>query len=133
MTATLAQDHRGGAVADLQLTIEGREIPVDHMPANPAHPAPLSASQRAILAHIHAEGAITSTEAGVIVHRFRPWPQASRVAATGGRCPSHGAALSPEAIGCCVYAAADGGAAMKLLARRGLVFRSMVGLWEPTR
>lgn len=81
-------------------------------------PRSLSDSQRAILRQVRAKGYIRSVEAGMIIHACR----------TGGRC-ANGPLRRSNAIGCCRYAASDGGAACKRMAERGLLAKLDRGLW----
>jgi hypothetical protein len=100
-----------------QLTTDGGEVPAfGDEPTNPS--APLSQRQRQILAHLREHGAITPTEAGLIMHAPGP----------SGEC---GRGLPSDGDGCCEYCSSDGSAALKRLARRGIVHRPVVGLWEP--
>lgn len=105
----------------LQITFDGREVPVPDTAA-PRTTAPLSELQRAVLAHIRDQGAITSTDAGVLVHVSRPAPKGPACAAlrraNGGR------------KACCQYAAGDGLDVCKRLLARGLVRRTARGRWE---
>lgn len=86
----------------------------------------LSRVQREILGKLHADGHITSTEAGVLMHRARrPFPDGSTRCGFGAK----GGASGPNAVSCCGYASADGLEAMKRLERRGLVVRDPAGGW----
>jgi hypothetical protein len=75
--------------------------------------APFTSSQREILRIIRQLGAVTSTQAGRIVHGHRD-PPCRRCVSTHDRCP---------------YAASDGGDALKRLRDRGLVRRVRAGTW----
>lgn len=101
-----------------QLTLDGREVPAfGDEPTR--RDAPMTDRQLAILDHLREHGSITPTEAGLIMHN-----------ATSSGCCRHGRQL-PSGDGCCVFCSTDGSQAMKRLARRGLVYRPMVGVWEP--
>jgi len=103
----------------VQLTLDGREVPVPSAD-QPRATAPLTASQREILLWIRDHGQIRSVEAGAIVHAHRTLPCCSRY----GR-------SRPDGIGCCKWAASDGGDALKRLMGRGLVRRGDTpGVWE---
>lgn len=96
----------------MQLTIEGREVPHPVPRPNRAQNPPLTEFQRAILAVIQDEGFVTSTRAGVILHKLRG-------SCGFGQKPHPG----PDAEACCGYASSDGSDACKRLAKRGYLYR----------
>ncbi len=103
-----------------QLTIDGREVPLEQLQADAA-PAPLSAAQHEVLRTMRAAGAIRSVVAGRIMHAHR----------------EHGCARSRwepvNGLGCCRYAAADGRDAMLRLEARGLCRRDRERrIWVPS-
>lgn len=95
-------------VTAVQLDLHGGETPHDAVIAKRHQ---YSGAQREILRFIQNYGAITSTQAGVVVHAHRE----------GGcyRCRS----------GTCRWLSSDGSDAMKRLRDRGLVKRHHRGLW----
>lgn len=106
---------------DLQLTIDGGEIPLaDVYRARLARWTP---AQRAILLHIDTFGQIRSFEAGRILHADRK--------ARGGGCGVGERTLKTDrAKSCCAYAPTDGNEALRRLARRGAVVRAGRGVWR---
>ena len=95
--------------------VPGAERPADVKPQ-----APLSRTQREILAKVREQGSITSTAAGVILHARR-----KHCGTMGQRATD----WSPgeRSLACCAYAASDGSMACRRLAERGLLVRAFPG------
>jgi hypothetical protein len=104
-------------VMDLQLTLDGREIPLTDAVAAPRSTSSLSAVQRAVLVYVGEHASITSLQAGRIVH-----------AARGGGCAR--AIAEGKQGGCCKWASEDGRAMCMRLVKRGLLRRPGPGRWE---
>ena len=103
-----------------QLTIDGREVSHPPSTGDLRHHPRLTLLQLGILAHVQDHGFITSTEAGMLAHRFR------------GSCGTPGAHRwqplryyggEGTSEACCGLAATDGSAACSRLARRGYLHR----------
>lgn len=95
-------------VGTKQLKLDGAEVPADHVPPRPA---PLSGAQHAVLRLLSERDAISSTDAGTIVHAWRVPPC--------HRC----------ARGDCKFRSSDGLAILKRLQDRGLVVKLARGIW----
>lgn len=96
-----------------QLRLDGTEVPVALTPVL----YNLTEVQRGILHTIGQQGYISSTQAGVIVHRAR------------GACGFGSRSVGEKSAACCGYAAADGLEACKRLMKRNLVVREKPGRW----
>jgi hypothetical protein len=96
-----------------QLTLDGREVPVADVTA----PAPKGHAMKIVMEHLAKRGSIRSAQAGRIVHDAR------RKACERPTLPG--------AIGCCQWAASDGGEVLRRLQRRGLVVQHG-GIWYLT-
>lgn len=106
-----------------QLTIDGGAVPHERVLAGEVG---LSQQQRAILRWIRAEGFVTTTQAGRLMHSMRV-PRG---------CPDRGGEgwnLSGRAEGCCRFCASDGLGAMRRLLARELVDYFTPGIWTPRR
>lgn len=88
----------------MQIDIFGGEV---EAPAGSSKSAPLTPSQHEILRLIHNYGAITSTQAGTIVHAHR----------------------DDRGVGKERFRSSDGCDAMKRLMKRGLARRARAGTW----
>lgn len=95
------------------MTLEGGEVPLEQVAAAPRSSWRPTGVQAAIMRKIAADGFISSTDAGVIVHESRGRPCGGYL---GG--------------GCCRWASTDGLEAMKRLAAHGVVVRVVAGRWE---
>lgn len=105
-----------------QLMIDGGEVPHPPPRATSAS-ARLSDGQRDILRLLRAQGEITSTAAGELIHAHRSGLQRREHDRRAARHPYGGAA-------CCAFACADGRDAMMRLRARGLVERFARGRWR---
>lgn len=108
-------------MTDLQLDVFGG---VTAAPVSGGRRIGFSAAQRQILGVVIAEGVITSTQAGVISHAHRH-EHGRLVGCKGSTASSRASKWTPGARSgaCCCWAATDGGAVMKRLAKRGIVER----------
>lgn len=99
----------------LQLTIDGREVPLEVVRARFANNGAgrLTANQATILRMLAAEGELRSIDAGVIVHANR--------GACGAGAKSD--SWTGRGLACCPYAASDGNECLKRMAARGMVYR----------
>lgn len=90
----------------MQLTIDGREVPMSGL-----RPAPLTVAQREILRAMRTTGTIRPLNAGRIMHAHR----------------EHGCWYC--STGVCKHASSDGWSALRRLERRGLVKHPDRGRW----
>lgn len=120
-----------------QLDLAGGSTPLADL--QPQRARGLTRQQHAILEHLREHGTITSTQAGRIVHGYRPMPHwVQRLGPEPGECPRHAAKRlanvvpaaaasdrwpGENATACCPWAATDGGPALKRMATAGLVAR----------
>jgi hypothetical protein len=93
-----------------QLTLAGTEVPLNAAASHSR--TPFTPAQREILRMLREHQAITSSEAGRIVHSHRTPPCR--------RCE----------LGSCAFTSTDGADALKRLRARGLVRRVARGLWR---
>lgn len=109
-------------MAEPQLTIDGDEVenPLIVHRGTPG----LNTTQRQILAKLDEQGHIRSVEAGVIVHAARS------IDGCPGSMGQGWSGFKGTGKACCPYASEDGRAALKRLAKRGIVKRVSPGRWE---
>jgi hypothetical protein len=108
-----------------QLNLDGGEVPSAQARASSSSSVALSTAQQGILEVVRRQGFIRPVEAGVIVHRLRDprsacARKATQPSATGDRYKGGG-------LSCCAFASTDGSAALKRLAKRGMVKREANG------
>lgn len=96
-------------MTELQLTIDGREVPIEASMSrwHPTH------AQGALLALARRPEGVTALQAGIVLHTRRK-------SLGTGSC-GIGARTGRNTRGCCPYAASDGSAALKRLVARGVV------------
>ncbi|HZV74643.1 MAG TPA: hypothetical protein VFF79_13070 [Conexibacter sp.] len=99
----------------MQLAIDGSEVPMARV-----RPARVTPAQREILRALRMLGELRSWQAGRILHAHREH----------GCRQQESASHRGGAETCCGYCSSDGGAAMKRLARRGVVERVERGRWR---
>lgn len=106
----------------LQLSIDGREVPLEVIRARGKVRRRLTSAQAAIMRQLREVGEIRSFQAGMCVHEAR-----GSCAGAGGKWTG----WTGKGKSCCPYAATDGLMAMHRLAARGLAYRdpNELGRW----